>query len=102
MREAARPLVHGLPRATSPSALTGLFGDASRVPVTPPRRWKTATVILLAVYPFTVLLQVMVSSHIAQWPVLLRALPTSIVMPAYVTWLGAPVLSRALRGWLQR
>lgn len=102
MREQARPLVLGRPRSQSMSALDGIFGDGTRTPFTPPPRWKTAIVIVLAIYPFTVLLQWGLSTQIAGWPFWLRALPTSVLAPVYVTWVGAPAVSRLLRKWLQR
>lgn len=102
MREAARPLVRGRPRAQSASGLEGIFGTRERLPITPPKKWKTAIVIMLAIYPFNLMFQWAAGPGIAEWPLALRLLPGSILAPAYVAWVGAPLLSRALRGWLQR
>lgn len=102
MREAARPLVRGLPRGQSASGLEGLFGNRQRSPITPPKKWKTAIVIILAIYPFNLLFQWVVGPLVSDWPLPVRLLPGSILAPAYVAWLGAPMLSRVVRGWLQR
>lgn len=102
MREAARPLVKGRPRAQSASGLEGLFGGRERLPITPPPKWKTAIVIIVAIYPFNLLFQWALGPSLADWPLALRLLPGSILAPAYVAWLGAPAVSRVLRSWLQR
>ncbi len=102
MRELARPLVKGRPRAQSVSGLEGIFGGRDRLPITPPPKWKTAIVIMLAIYPFNVLFQWLLAARFADWPLPLRTLPSAILAPAYVAWLGAPAVSRVVRGWLQR
>lgn len=102
MREAARPLVKGRPRAASASGLEGLFGGADRAPITPPAKWKTAIVIVLAIYPFNLLFQWLVAPAFGELPLAVRLLPGSILAPAYVAWIGAPLISRMVREWLQR
>ena len=102
MRELARPLVLGRPRAQSLTGLEGIYGGRERLPITPPPRWKTAIIIMIAIYPFTVLLQWLLSPAIEPWPLLLRSLPTTVIVPLYVTFVGGPFVSRLLRKWLQR
>ena len=101
-REQARPLVAGRPRAFAASGLEAILGGRDGEAVVPPPRWKTAIVIIIAIYPITVLGQWLLAPEIGTWPLLLRSLPTSIIMPVYVAYVGGPAVSRLLRRWLQR
>lgn len=102
LREQARPLVEGRPRAFAASGLEAILGGQPGEAVVPPPRWKTAIVIIIAVYPLTLLSQWLLAPHIGDWPLLLRALPTSLLLPVYVAYVGGPVVSRLLRRWLAR
>ena len=102
LRELARPLVSGRPRAFAASGLEAILGGREGEPILPPPRWKTAIVIIIAIYPITVLSQWLLAPELGTWPLLLRALPTSILMPVYVAYVGGPTVSRMLRRWLAR
>lgn len=102
LRERALPLVSGRPRAFAASGLEAILGGRDGEPILPPPRWKTAIVIIIAIYPITVLLQWWLAPGIDAWPLLLRSLPTSIIMPVYVAYIGGPTVSRMLRRWLAR
>lgn len=102
LREQARPLVAGRPRAYAASGLEAILGGREGEAIVPPPRWKTAIVIIIAIYPITVLLQWLLAPGIGTWPLLLRSLPTSIIMPVYVAYIGGPTVSRMLRRWLAR
>ena len=94
----AEPLVAGPSRAHAVDALESLFAGGS----TPPPRWKTALVILLALYPASLLVNGLLTPHLAAWPLPLRLLvPTLLIVP-WMVWGGVPWLSRLLRGWLAR
>lgn len=101
-RERARPLVAGRPRAFAASGLEAILGGRAGEAVVPPPRWKTAIVIMIAVYPVSLLSLLLLAPHIGGWPLLLRALPTTLLLPVYVAYVGGPVVSRALRSWLAR
>lgn len=93
------PLVAGPSRAHAVDALESLFAGPGRPA---PPRWKTALVILLALYPASLLVNGLVSPHLAGWPLPLRVLvPTAVIVP-WMVWGGVPWLSRLLGGWLAR
>jgi antibiotic biosynthesis monooxygenase (ABM) superfamily enzyme len=97
----AQPLVQGEARAHGVSGFEGIFSHAPGETVVPPPRWKTATIIALALYPVSVLLNWLLGPHIATWNVWLRvALNVAIIVP-YMAWIGVPYLTRWLRGWLR-
>lgn len=102
LRERARPLVAGRPRAYAASGLEAILGGGDGEPVTPPPRWKTAIVIIIAIYPVNLLAQWLLAPELSGWPLLLRSVPTSIIAPVYVAYVGAPAVSRLLRTWLHR
>lgn len=100
-RQRALALVSGRPRAYAASGLEAILSGRPGEPVVPPPRWKMAIVIMIAVYPFSVLLQWLLAPHLGAWPLLLRVIPSTLLLPAYVAYLGAPTVSRILRSWLQ-
>lgn len=96
----AQPLVQGEARAHGVSGFEGIFSHSSGQVVVPPPRWKTATIIALALYPVSLLLNWLLGPHIATWNLWLRvALNVAIIVP-YMAWVGVPYLTRWLKGWL--
>lgn len=98
--ERGRPLIVGSQKAHAVSGFEGIFSPSVQASRTPPPRWKTATIIGLALFPMSVLVTWLLGPHISGWNVVPRvALSTLIVVP-YMTWLGVPWLTRWLHGWL--
>ncbi|MBI1349908.1 MAG: antibiotic biosynthesis monooxygenase [Actinomycetales bacterium] len=93
-------LIVGEARTHSVSGFEGIFAHAPGQPVLPPPRWKTATIIALALYPVSLLLTWLLAPRIADWNLFLRVLLTVVIIVPYMAWLGVPYLSRWLRGWL--
>ena len=102
LRERALPLVAGRPRAFAARGLEAILGGRDGEPITPPPRWKTAIVIIIAIYPVNLLVQWLLAPELSAWPLVLRSLPTSIIVPVYVDYIGGPTVSHLLRRWLQR
>jgi len=76
-----------------------------RQPVPPaPPRWKQAVTIWLGFFP-TNLLALWLLGYvpgIAEWPLVLRVLLTTILLTPAMTYLVLPWVTRLLRPWLQR
>jgi antibiotic biosynthesis monooxygenase (ABM) superfamily enzyme len=99
--ERSRPLVAGEVRAVhAASGFEGIFSHAPGQAVTPPPRWKTATIIALALYPVSLLLNWLLGPHIAGWNLWLRVLLNVAIIVPYMAWVGVPYLTKWLRGWL--
>jgi len=96
----SRRLTLGAPTTHAVSGFEGIFAHAPGQAVVPPPRWKTATVIALAIYPMSLLVSWLIGPRIADWPIALRVLFTTLLVVPYMSWLGVPYLSRWLRGWL--
>ncbi|MER8007970.1 MULTISPECIES: antibiotic biosynthesis monooxygenase [unclassified Streptomyces] len=67
-----------------------------------PPRWKMVLTTFLGAYPFTLLIQWLVTPRTAGWPLLLRAAVFPLVLLPVLTYLIMPRLSRLLRLWLYR
>jgi len=93
-------LVAGEATTHSISGFEGIFAHAPGQPVVPPPRWKTATIIALALYPVSLLLTWLLAPHTASWNIFLRVLLTVLIIVPYMAWVGVPYLTRWLRGWL--
>ncbi|MEU7057091.1 antibiotic biosynthesis monooxygenase [Streptomyces sp. NPDC046197] len=68
--------------------------------VQPPPRWKMVLTTLLGAYPFTLLIQWLVTPRTAAWPLPLRAALLPVLLLPILTYLVMPRLSRLLRPWL--
>jgi antibiotic biosynthesis monooxygenase (ABM) superfamily enzyme len=93
-------LVLGETKTHAVSGFEGIFSHAPGTPVVPPPRWKTATIIALALYPMSLLLNWLLGPHIASWNIFLRVLLTTAIIVPYMAWVGVPYLTRWLRRWL--
>ncbi|MFF0160824.1 antibiotic biosynthesis monooxygenase [Streptomyces sp. NPDC005263] len=65
-----------------------------------PPRWKMVLTTFLGAYPFTVLIQWLVTPVSAGWPLPLRAAVFPLILLPVLTYLVMPLLSRLLRLWL--
>lgn len=96
------PFTESTKYGASPSGFEALFGNQPGAPVTPPPRWKTAVVIFLALFPFSLVLNLVLGPLISGWNVVARVLLSSIIIVPYMTWLGVPYISKWLRPWLTK
>jgi uncharacterized protein len=96
----AEALAAGEMRTHSVSGFEGIFSPTVHATASPPPRWKTATIIALALYPMSLLINWLLIPHIATWNLLLRVLVSTAIIVPYMAWLGVPYLTRWLRSWL--
>lgn len=103
----AGPLTVGPQEAHTVSGFESLFSPTARVVASPPPRWKTATIIFLALYPMSLLINWLlgntgIGQHIASWNLFLRVLLTTALIVPYMAWVGVPFLTKRLHTWLRR
>lgn len=96
----ADDLLAGPARPQMLSGFESIFATSSSAVAVP--RWKTATVIALAIYPASLLVTLLLGPTIAGWPAPLRVLTTTVILVPFMAWVGVPWLSRRLDGWLHR
>jgi antibiotic biosynthesis monooxygenase (ABM) superfamily enzyme len=65
-----------------------------------PPRWKMALVTLLAVYPLSLLFQVLAAPVAQKWPLPLRAATFPLIMVPLLTYAVMPGVSRTFRAFL--
>ncbi len=80
------------------TGMESLFVSAA-APDAPPR-WKMALLLLLAVYPLSILMSAWLAPILATVPILLGALLTSLVMVWLMTYVLVPALTRCFQQWL--
>lgn len=76
-----------------------VIAAASAAPTTPPR-WKQMVAIFLVFFPLSLLVNLTLGPVTAQWPFVLRILTTIVVLTPIMTYVGLPLVTRALRPWL--
>ena len=96
----ADDLLEGPARPQLVSGFESIFAPSASS--TPVPRWKTAVVIALAIYPASLVVNLVLGPAIAGWPLPLRVLVTTAVLVPFMVWAGVPWLSRRLDGWLHR
>jgi antibiotic biosynthesis monooxygenase (ABM) superfamily enzyme len=87
-------------RPQSLSGFESIFASSSSAVPVP--RWKTAVVIALAIYPASLVVNVVLGPVLADWALPLRVLATTAILVPFMTWAGVPWISRRLDGWLHR
>jgi len=87
-------------RPQSLSGFESIFASSTSSVAVP--RWKTAVVIALAIYPASIVVNLVVGPVLAGWPLPLRVLVTTAILVPFMTWAGVPWISRRLDGWLPR
>ena len=80
-------------------SFAGWFGHASDRPV---KRWKQASVVLLALFPTSLALTVLRGWLLPDLPVVAAVFVSNVAGIAVLTWLLMPYLTRLLGGWLRR
>lgn len=72
----------------------------SPVPSVPPR-WKQMVSIFLVFYPLSLTANWALSPVTGAWPLALRVLVTVVLVTPVMTYLAMPIVTRALRPWLE-
>ena len=75
--------------------------DSSAGPVVPPR-WKQMVSIFLVFYPLSLGANALWGTLLAAWPLWARVLISVLSVTPVMTYFALPVVTRALRPWLQR
>ncbi|MFI0352707.1 antibiotic biosynthesis monooxygenase [Actinomadura sp. 9N407] len=65
-----------------------------------PPRWKMVIVTFCAVYPMSLLIQLIIVPPTLTWPVALKAVTFPLLLVPVLTYVLMPLLSRILRHWL--
>jgi len=95
----ARPLVEE-ERVASTTGLEQWFSLPGRAG-TPPK-WKTALLVIAAIYPLSQAMGLLVAPHLADLAAPVRGLVLSVGTVSLMTWLVMPALGRLFHGWLHR
>lgn len=96
----AQPMVVESSRAYTVTGFESLFDGSANGSATIPPRWKTATVIALALFPASLLLNWLLVPRLLSWYLVPRVLLTTALLVPFMVWVGVPWLSRWLRPWL--
>lgn len=97
--ERAAPLLESWDMHTISGGLGGWFPVLGEEAGTPPA-WKQALVVLLALYPTVMALQLLLTPLLADLPMAVQMLIGNVVSVAALTYLLMPPVTRALRPWL--
>jgi uncharacterized protein len=100
----------GLAEDARQERLTGIEGwfDTPRrvetVPATTPTppRWKQMIAIMLVFYPLSLATNAALAPIGSDWPLWMRVLALVVIVSPLMTYLGLPLITRALRPWLLR
>lgn len=96
----ADDLLSGPARAEVLSGFESIFAPSASASPVP--RWKTAIVIALAIYPASLLVNLVLGPVLTSWPLPLRVLATTFILVPFMVWAGVPWLTRRLDRWLHR
>lgn len=69
-------------------------------PAAPGPRWRSTVLTIAAVFAVTSLWQVVVTPHLAAWPVPVRLLASAVVVVLLLGYVVMPALTRLFAGWL--
>ena len=95
------PLVDGESTLEQQPGLEFWFTPPGSPVLAQPRRWKMLVVTLLALYPTSLLLTVLIGPALAHLPLALRALLQAVLVVSLMTYLIMPVATRGFRRWLR-
>jgi antibiotic biosynthesis monooxygenase (ABM) superfamily enzyme len=99
-RASIEPLMVREPAIQELSGLESWFTLPSDGALQPLPRWKMAIVTLLAVYPTSLAIQLLLGSWLQEMHITLRTLTVTTLMVAMLTWYVMPLVTRVFRGWL--
>ena len=95
------PLLDGESTLEQQPGLEFWFTPPGSPSLAQPRRWKMLVVTLIALYPTSLLISVLVGPSLAQLPLALRAFLQALLVVSAMTYLVMPQATRAFRGWLK-
>lgn len=95
--ERVKPLTEGNPVHRQLTGLEAWFRD----PKGPPPKWKMAVATYLGVVPVVMGLALTLGPLIRSWNFVLNNLVFNACVVALLTWVVMPLVTRALRRWLQ-
>jgi antibiotic biosynthesis monooxygenase (ABM) superfamily enzyme len=89
------------------TGIEGWFDTPSSVqviaqPASAPPRWKQMVSIFIVFFPLSLLANWALSPLTGGWPLALRVLVTVVLVTPVMTYLAMPLVTRALRPWLQK
>jgi uncharacterized protein len=76
------------------------FFVSAQAPDAPPR-WKMAVLLMIAVYPLSLVLSIWGAPALARLPVLAGTFLTSVLMVFLMTYVLVPILTKLFQCWLQ-
>lgn len=103
--ERARPLVATARYGHELTGFESIFSPSVGVTKSPPPRWKTGSVIAIALFPLSLLLNYLVMPFVpttGAWglDVLIRVTITVAIIVPYMVYFAMPRLTKMLRNWL--
>ena len=103
--ERARPLVASARYGHELTGFESIFSPSVGVTKSPPPRWKTGTVIALALFPLSLLLNYLVMPFVPStgtWAtdVFVRVVISVAIIVPYMVYFAMPRLTKLLRNWL--
>jgi antibiotic biosynthesis monooxygenase (ABM) superfamily enzyme len=84
-----------------PSSVEVIDPGSAHIPVVPPR-WKQMLSIFVVFYPLSLGANALWGTLLAGWPLWLRVLVSVVTVTPIMTYLALPLVTRALRPWLNR
>ena len=96
MLELIEPLLEG----EKTLAVVGGFGGWFAAQANEPRKWKQALAVLIALYPTTLTLGYLQRTFAADVPWVPALFVSNVVALVVLTWWLMPVVTNALKGWL--
>ena len=96
----ADALVERYGQAQVSSGIEQLFSLLPPDVAPPPPVWKVAVTVLLGLYPASVLNQAFLAPLLQPLPLPVRALVSTVVVVAVMTWGVMPLVTRLLKPWL--
>lgn len=95
------PLLDGEANFEQQAGLEFWFTPPGSPVLAQPRRWKMMVVTLLALYPTSLLINVLVGPALAHLPLVVRAFLQALLVVPLMTYLIMPAATRAFRVWLR-
>ncbi len=95
------PLLDGEAELEQQPGLEFWFTPPGSPSLAQPRRWKMMTVTLLALYPTSLLIGLLVGPSLAHLPLAVRAFLQALLVVSAMTYLVMPQATRAFRVWLR-
>jgi uncharacterized protein len=99
--QAVTPLLDGEAQLEQQPGLEFWFTPPDSPVLRQPRRWKMAVVTVLALYPTTLTIGVLVGPALAELPLWLRALVQAALVVPLMTYAVMPLSTRAFQKWLR-